>query len=163
MIFYPPSPNKLNHPELRLPCGQCVGCRLERSRQWALRCVHEASLHDSNLFVTLTYDDEHLPEFNSLYYPDFQKFMKRLRKKFSRENIRFYMCGEYGETTLRPHYHVILFNFDLPDRRLYRRSHSGDHLFTSEILTKIWGKGFCPFGNVTFQSAAYTARYIMKK
>ena len=80
---------------LSLPCGRCVGCRLERSRQWAVRCMHEASMHMFNSFVTLTYDDDHLPEYNSLNYKHFQDFMKRLRK--SHNGVRFYMCGEYGE------------------------------------------------------------------
>lgn len=66
---------------LTLPCGQCVGCRLERSRQWAVRCMHEASLYDQNAFVTLTYDQDHLPESGSLRYRDFQLFCKRARDK----------------------------------------------------------------------------------
>ena len=93
---------------LALPCGRCVGCRLERSRQWAVRCMHEASMHMFNSFVTLTYDDDHLPEYNSLNYKHFQDFMKRLRK--SHNGVRFYMCGEYGEDFSRPHYHALLFN-----------------------------------------------------
>jgi hypothetical protein len=100
---------------LELPCGQCIGCRLERSRQWAMRCLHESSLYDRNAFVTLTYDDEHLPPGGSLNYPDFQRFMKRLRKN-SKSPIRFYMGGEYGESTLRPHFHVCLFGYDFPDK-----------------------------------------------
>ena len=91
---------------LSLPCGRCVGCRLERSRQWAVRCMHEASMHMFNSFVTLTYDDNHLPEYNSLNYKHFQDFMKRLRK--SHNGVRFYMCGEYGEDFSRPHYHAIV-------------------------------------------------------
>lgn len=86
---------------LFLACGQCIGCRLERSRQWAMRCMHEASLYDENCFVTLTYDDAHLKS-TSLEYADFQLFMKRLRKKFADRLIRFYMCGEYGEAFSRP-------------------------------------------------------------
>ena len=109
------------HRELQLPCGQCVGCRLERSRQWVVRCIHEASLYENNCFLTLTYSDDCLPNGNDLIYRHFQLFMKRLRKRFG-SNIRFYMCGEYGDLFGRPHYHACLFNFDAPDKVLYRRT-----------------------------------------
>ena len=95
-----------------VPCGQCIGCRLERSRQWAVRCIHEASLHEDNCFITLTYDDAHLPTDLSLNVSHFQKFMKRLRKRFG-EGIRFFHCGEYGENFGRPHYHACLFTSDI--------------------------------------------------
>ena len=92
-----------------VPCGQCVGCRLEKSRQWAMRCVHEASLYDENCFITLTYDDEFLPVGGSLDKGAFPRFMKRLRKKFEPRRIRFYHAGEYGDRFGRPHYHALLF------------------------------------------------------
>ena len=101
--------------KLEVPCGQCIGCRLERSRQWAVRCIHEAQLHKDNCFITLTYNDEHLPSPPSLSVRDFQLFMKRLRKRFGK-GIRFFHCGEYGEKYGRPHYHACLFGFDFPDR-----------------------------------------------
>lgn len=152
---------------VELPCGQCIGCRLERSRQWAMRCVHEASLHADNIFITLTYDNEHLPPHGSLFYRDYQLFMKRLLVHTERHTnrpigIRFYMCGEYGENFGRPHYHAIMFNYDLEDKRLWRMER-GNPLYTSETLTDLWGKGHTSIGGVTFQSAAYVARYIMKK
>lgn len=146
---------------VELPCGQCIGCRLERSRQWAIRCVHEASLHPSNIFITLTYDNEHLPQDMSLDYRHYQLFMKRLRKKYG-DDIRFYMAGEYGEQFGRPHYHACMFNFDLPDKKLWKIERDNP-LYTSESLTDLWGHGFTSVGGVTFQSAAYVARYIMKK
>jgi len=62
--------------QISLPCGQCIGCRLERSRQWAMRCIHEAQLHQNNCFITLTYDDEHLPKDLSLDHRDFQLFFR---------------------------------------------------------------------------------------
>jgi len=147
---------------IQVPCGQCVGCRLERSRQWAIRCVHEASLHEKNCFVTLTYDDDNLPTDKSLHLEHFQKFMKRLRKKFG-QNIRFYHCGEYGEKTQRPHYHVLLFNLDFYDKELWKTTFNNDKLYNSEQLSKLWKYGYSVIGDVTFQSAAYVARYIMKK
>lgn len=145
---------------LFLPCGQCVGCRLERSRQWAMRCMHEASLYDRNCFITLTYDNDHYSS-PSLEYRDFQLFMKRLRKAFGR-SIRFYMCGEYGARQERPHFHACFFDFDFDDKLYFKRS-GGEKLYTSRRLSEIWGKGFCLIGSVTFESAAYVARYCVKK
>lgn len=162
--------------ELKLPCGRCIGCRLDRSRQWAIRCMNEASLHDSSLFVTLTYDDAHIPPGGALRYPDYQGFMKRLRRwhvyewrnqnpgasKSQYPGVRFYMCGEYGEKTLRPHYHALLFGLYLPDREPIGKS--GDNmLWRSPTLERLWPHGHSSFGQVTFESAAYVARYTMKK
>lgn len=146
--------------EMTIPCGRCIGCRLEYSRQWAVRIMHEASLYDSNLFITLTYSDEHLPEDGSLDKRHFQLFMKRLRK--FKSGVRYFHCGEYGETTLRPHYHAILFNCSFKDRRLYKEQ-GNYRLFTSQTLDETWGLGFCNFGTVSFESAAYVARYVTKK
>lgn len=147
---------------LDLSCGQCVGCRLERSRQWAIRCVHEASLYDENCFVTLTYSPDKLPLSGSLVYREFQLFMKRLRRRFSFCKIRFFAAGEYGGEKGRPHFHACLFGLDFPDKVLFQRRNGSD-LFTSKILDELWGKGFCSVGALTFESAAYVARYIMKK
>lgn len=147
---------------LTLPCGRCRGCRLERSRQWAVRCMHEASLYEHNSFITLTYDDAHLPADLSLNHKHFQLFMKRLRKRFG-SNIRYYMCGEYGSQLLRPHYHAILFNHSFNDLTLWKKSGSGEPLFRSKILESLWTYGFSSIGSVTFESAAYVARYIMDK
>ena len=147
---------------LELPCGQCIGCRLERSRQWAMRCLHEASLYDRNSFVTLTYDDSNLPVGGTLKYDDFQKFMKRLRKRV-KSPVRFYMGGEYGEQLMRPHYHACLFGYDFPDRVYYRRTSSGEKIYTSKLLESLWPYGLSSIGDVTFQSAAYIARYCVQK
>lgn len=148
---------------MTVPCGQCVGCRLERSRQWAVRCIHEASLHSANCFVTLTYSPENLPPNGSLVYRDFQLFMKRLRKKCG-AGIRFYMCGEYGEKNARPHYHALLFGVDFRlDRRPWRKSATGYIQYRSSVLDACWALGHAEIGEVTFKSAAYVARYIMKK
>ena len=163
-----------DYSEMSLPCGQCVGCRLERSRQWAIRCMHEAQLYKRNCFITLTYDEDHLPIDRSLDYRHFQLFMKKLRKHYSGYDavdvdgvltypIRFYMAGEYGENFGRPHFHACLFNFDFPDKVFYKKTGSGSAIYNSKILDKIWGQGFTSIGDVTFQSAAYVARYIMKK
>lgn len=119
-------------------------------------------MHELSIFVTLTYDDENLPESGSLIKAHYQSFMKRLRK-FHGKPIRFFHCGEYGETTRRPHYHAILFGIDFADKKPHSKNAQGDQIYTSETLAKIWGKGHCWIGSVTDKSAAYVARYIMKK
>jgi len=147
---------------IEVPCGQCIGCRLERSRQWAIRCVHESSLYEANSFITLTYDDKNMPTNASLKKRDFQLFMKRLRKYYTPRKIRFFHCGEYGDKLGRPHYHAIIFNLDFEDKIPYKKQNE-NQLYVSPILEKIWGKGFCIIGDVTFESAAYVARYVVKK
>lgn len=160
---------------IEIPCGGCAGCRIERSRDWALRCVHEAQMHtvdgvSHNCFLTLTYDDAHIPEGHSLVKKDFQDFIKRLRKRVSVHDeegelvnpLRYYHCGEYGEQYGRPHYHALIFGWYPVDRILWRETKRG-RVYTSQIVQETWGKGFTSVGDVTFQSAAYVARYIMKK
>jgi len=146
-----------------VPCGQCIGCRLDRSKQWAIRMQHEASLHQDNCFITLTYSDDKLPGDGGLCLRDFQLFMKRLRKRFSGQLIRFFHCGEYGDDTSRPHYHSILFGCNFSDRVLFSKSDSGHSVFVSPTLTDLWGLGHAVVGDFTFESAAYCARYVMKK
>lgn len=160
-----------------LACGQCWGCRLERSRQWAVRCVHESQLHEDNSFVTLTYDNEHLPFGGTLVKADFQRFMKRLRERVHAK-ISFFHCGEYGEPLDefgrrkpypylsdlgRPHYHALLFGVSFPDQVFFKNSASGDPTFTSAVLQSLWPWGYSSVGSLTFESAAYCARYAMKK
>lgn len=148
-----------------VPCGQCIGCRLERSRQWAVRCLHEASLYPHNCFLTLTYDDKHLPQHGSLNVKHYQDFMKRLRFKYCRfgRKIRFFHCGEYGENFGRPHYHALIFNLDFKDKYHFKKSPAGEKLYRSPSLEKLWTYGHSSIGNVTFESAAYVARYVTKK
>lgn len=147
---------------LQLPCGQCIGCRLDKSRDWALRCMFEAGQYMDNSFITLTYDDENLPKGNSLVVSHFQKFMKRLRKRYAYKKIRFFQCGEYGEELKRPHYHAILFNHRFEDQELWSER-LGNKLYVSEELMELWPFGFSTVGEVTFESAAYVARYVTKK
>lgn len=144
-----------------LPCGRCIGCRIDRSRQWAVRCVHEASLYERNCFITLTFNDDNLDKSGSLVKRDFVLFIKRLRKRFG-PGVRFFHCGEYGELNSRPHHHACLFNFDFPDKVLWS-VRSGVRLYRSKILDELWPFGFCTVGDVTFESAAYVSRYILKK
>lgn len=147
---------------VKVPCGQCIGCRLERSRQWAIRCIHEASLHEENSFITLTYSPENLPDGGTLVLEDFQNFMKRFREAIEPRRIRFFHCGEYGENLGRPHYHAIIFGYDFDDKILWKQTGSGK-LYRSPFLEKLWPYGFSTIGPVTFETAAYVARYVMKK
>jgi hypothetical protein len=154
---------------LTIPCGKCTGCRTEYSRQWAMRIKHEESLWDRNCFITLTYEDKHLPRkgnSTTLIKKDFQDFMKRLREPNESldweppKPIRYYHCGEYGDQFGRPHYHAILFNTNFPD---LKQIQGKKDLKTSKILDTIWGKGFTSVGAVTFESASYVAGYVQKK
>lgn len=153
---------------LKIPCGQCTGCRIERARQWAVRCVHEAYMHERNCFITLTYNDEHIPDNGELDYSEFQRFMKRLRKRI-KVKIKFFMCGEYGEKNGRPHFHACIFGFDFDDRIYLKTSPAGSKVYTSKTLESLWTDkdgnpiGFVTVGDVNFNTASYVARYVLKK
>lgn len=153
----------LPHEPLEVPCGQCIGCRLERSRQWAIRLTHEKQLHEDSCFITLTYAPEKLPPFGSLRKKDFQDFMKRLRKRYAHKKIRFFHCGEYGENFGRPHYHAIIFGLDWSDKEHLFTTKRGDKVYTSKKLEDLWGLGNASTAAVTFESCAYVARYVTEK
>lgn len=162
-----------------IPCGHCVGCLLERSRQWADRCMLEAKYHEKNSFLTLTYSDENLPAqgftvdddgvcsdapFFSLDKRDLQLFMKRLRKEIYPLKCRYFACGEYGSHSLRPHIHIILFGYDFSDDRVfYKKNFRGEKYFTSPKLDKLWDKGIAVICDVSWDTCAYVARYCLKK
>lgn len=157
------SPREINKElaTFQLPCGKCIDCRLEYSRQWAIRCIHEAQMYEKNSFITLTYDDQHLKS-PKLEYSDFQKFMKKLRK-VQDEHIGMFVTGEYGDKTKRPHWHAIIFNWSPSDGVHKYTNYRGDRVFESETLTNLWGNGIAEFGSVTIHSAGYCARYAAKK
>ncbi len=212
-IVFSPTQGYEDKPQT-IGCGQCSGCRLKKSGEWALRCMHEASLYEYNTFITLTFDEQSLhnrgrwdcpmarkpKSERSDYWPikwiskysvdkrDFQLFAKKLRQEFKyigmdgKNGIRYYHCGEYGSCCRvcglsatycrclkhypsigRPHYHAVLFNFDFPDKQPFSQNSQGDVLYTSDILSRLWPYGFSTIGKLTFKSAAYTARYVMKK
>ncbi len=186
-----------------VPCGQCIGCKLEKARQWAIRCMHEAQLYKDNSFITLTFNDTHLPENGYLDIEIFKRFMKRLRRNHSgttliEENkidrrgnpwtkkhypIRLFYCGEYGSACKicgksersctcetytkglgRPHFHACLFNYDFPDKYKWSKNKkTGDVYYRSPILEKLWPFGHSLIGDLTYESAGYTARYQTKK
>ena len=122
--------------------------------------MNEASLHEQNCLITLTYSDAHLPP-DGVQKRDLQLFFKRLRKD---HKVRFYACGEYGENFGRPHYHALLFGHDFQDKRPIEASPSGSPQWSSAKLDTYWqNKGRTALGAVTFESAAYVARYCTKK
>lgn len=146
-----------------IPCGRCVGCKLNYAREWSIRCCLEASFYDSNYFLTLTYDDNNNP--HNLIKDDLRNFIKKLRTYLSRAGkpeIRFFACGEYGSQTLRPHFHLIVFNLVLDDLKYLKRSKTGYDLYESKFLTNIWSKGFVQVGECTIKTASYVARYCLK-
>ncbi len=134
------------------------------AKEWAIRCMHEAAMHTNNCFLTLTYDDDYLPEDKSLNVQTFQLFMKRLRKH-AKTPLRFYHCGEYGSLKQRPHYHALIFGYDFPKKQVWRKNIKNPslQLYRDENLEKLWPYGFSTIGQVSFQSASYCARYITKK
>lgn len=146
----------------RVRCGQCVGCMLDKAEQWGVRMVHESMTTRPSCFLTLTYNDESVPGDFNLRPDDFTLFMKRLRKKLG-DGISYFMCGEYGGRTYRPHYHAALFGEDFSsDRSYYGQSKSGFPLYRSESLDLLWGLGHVDIGDMSFHSAAYVARYTTK-
>lgn len=149
-----------------IACGQCIGCRLQRASDWTTRALHEAQMvreleHRESSFVTLTYDDAHLPTDYGLQRRDLQLFFKRLRK---RHRFRYLAVGEYGDTSRRPHYHALLFGLDFAEDRVeISRNQRGESLYMSEELATTWKNGLCSVGALTRESAAYVARYAIKK
>lgn len=167
-----------------MPCGQCIGCRMDKSREWADRLVLELQYHDSAYFVTFTYNNKHVPrrwyadpetgeafESYSLEKRAIQLLMKRIRRTFPNDNIRYYCCGEYGGKTFRPHYHMIIFGLHLDDLQFYKKSELGDTYWTSPKLSSCWtdpddkedSYGYVVVAPVTWETCAYVGRYVTKK
>lgn len=175
-----------NYKYTTIPCGNCIGCRLDYSREWANRGYLEAKCWDQNWFVTLTYDEDHItvPEetiddqgftytqeenwIGTLVPQELTAFMKALRQIMKREQkqdgIRFMACGEYGSEGERPHYHIILFNCNLPIDSFYNpRIINNEIYWQNKIIERSWGKGICNISEANWNNIAYTARYITKK
>lgn len=135
---------------------------MKRASDWEIRITHEAQLHTANCFVTLTYARNELPQHGSLSHREYQLFMKRLRKAHA-TGVRFYMCGEYGPETQRPHYHACLFGIDFPDKQPTKKSHSGHQMYESKTLDQLWKHGKATIQDLVPETASYCARYIMTK
>lgn len=146
--------------EIFIPCGRCPGCLYERTRAWSIRCMHESQLHRDNSFVTITYDDVHLPSNGSLVFRHLQLFFKRLRKSGAR--FRYFACGEYGDKLARPHYHICFFGFSFPDR-VYWSHRKGSDVFRSKLLERCWRYGLSEVADFSPACAAYVAGYCQKK
>lgn len=163
------SPKKYSkeYPPFQIPCSKCISCRLQQASETALRCVHEAQMHENNSFITLTYSDDHIGE-NRLKYRDFQLFIKKLRKYISKEThdqqkISVFCSGEYGDKTKRSHWHCLIFGWKPKDLIPQSKNHEGDTIHSSNTLDEIWGKGITATGDITLKSAGYCARYALKK
>lgn len=141
-------------------CNRCMPCRIHQTQSWAIRCVHEKHFYDDAIFVSLTYDDDHLPFGGTLIKDELSKFIRRLRDQGHK--LRFYGAGEYGDLTKRPHYHALLFNYRPDDAKLHSDQNDIKN-YVSETLNKIWGKGFAQFSDITYASAAYCSGYTRKK
>jgi len=132
---------------MQVPCGKCLACRIAKKREWKIRLMHESYFHDKSIFVTFTYDDDNIPENGSLSKRDIQLWLKRFRKSIP-VKIVYYLTGEYGDVTARPHYHAIIFGVD--------------ESYESLIL-ETWNKGMIKVGNVEHDSIQYVCGYIEKK
>lgn len=177
-VYYP-APFQYGHKVIRefieIPCGKCLECRMDYARVWSNRCYLESLDHKDNCFITLTYDDEHVPvkdtynkftgeiaKYKTLRKRDFQLFMKRLREKVG-VPIRYYACGEYGGNTKRPHYHAIIFGWQPDDMILWQKNNLDQPLYISPTLQSCWEYGFTSVGACTPESCSYVARYVQKK
>lgn len=170
--------------KFNIPCGQCITCRLEKSRSWATRCVHEAKFHKENCFITLTYKET--PKGGTLKKTHLQKFFKRLRKSIYPKKISYYACGEYGDKFDRPHYHAVIFGHDFGHSKISQTPSSSllsdlakweensgklteldssayGTIYQSEQLNKLWKHGHSSVAEFSWETAAYVARYCMKK
>jgi len=145
---------------LRIPCGQCIGCRLDKAREWCVRLTHEQKLHNRSAFLTLTKKD---PGDGSLSKLELQNFIKRLRHHTG-DGLRYYGVGEYGSKLGRPHYHLLLLNYDFPDKKLWQPGkRENEYLYRSPLLETLWTFGHSSIGECTPDSIAYVARYVTKK
>lgn len=143
-----------------VPCGRCAGCLLAQSRVLAIRAYHESTRHRQNSFLTLTYDDDHLPEDGKVSVETMQKFWKRLRFRKEVPKIRYLCCGEYGDLGGRPHYHALVFGADFMDgrARLWKEDQ-----FLHPLLQDVWGLGMVTHAPLNFARCAYVAGYVTKK
>lgn len=157
-----------------LPCGQCLECRTSYAAHWADRILLEAQFHEQSYFVTLTYDEDHVPlhvakdgeVVMSLEPKELQDFIKRLRdhcRYNGKPTIRYYAVGEYGSLHHRPHYHLIIFGLILDDLRVIGRNKTGRVLHSSEFVEDCWKFGRVEVDHMTWEAAAYCARYCVKK
>lgn len=145
---------------LRLPCSKCSECLSKRALEWSLRVQHEISCHDENTFITLTYNDDNLPNPINLKH-NFKVFMDKLRKHLKRP-VRYIVSHEYGSKTGRPHHHAIIFGWNPTPQKFYKTTKKGEALYTSTELESLWKKGFSSIGTANEKTAYYIADYSLK-
>lgn len=167
-----------------IPCRKCFGCRTDSKKAWTDRLLIESQRHDESWFVTLTYDDEHLPmcflpdengiipDEPTLQKRDLQLFFKNLRSRcgtksykelYGERHLMYYASGEYGDSSKRPHYHAIIFGLHVPDLKEWKRR-NGFVYYSSDWLSDVWeNRGFVSLAKVNRETIAYTCRYVMKK
>ena len=161
LCFRPKFYYKLGFP---VPCRKCLACRKQIANEWSIRLVHESRQHDQNCFITLTFNDKHLPLCRSLCKRTLQLFIKRLRKKLGETKIKYYAVGEYGKKHSREHYHLIIFGWSPPLEDLYYVfSKQGRKYYSSRSISALWTRGFNTVGTVTSSSCRYAAGYVQKK
>lgn len=163
----------VRHDMIQVPCGKCIGCRIDYSRSWADRMTYHAiGKEDCSWFITLTYSDEVLEQLSfsenyglaSLEFAHMDDFVKGLRNKFRDAQLDYFYSGEYGDASFRPHFHMILYNADIYDREFFKLNDNGDPIYTSNMLDDLWkGRGFVTVSPFSWRGAAYTASYVEKK
>lgn len=146
----------------KVPCNYCLGCVIQQSIHWQVRIMHELSMHESALFVTLTYEPRKEPPNGDLNFEHHRLWIKRLRRAYPEVNLRYFTAGEYGGTNAHPHYHAIIFGLELPDLVVHDQNRFGQKRYTSEKMTALWGKGHVIIGEVSHQSARYVASHMEK-
>lgn len=152
----------------KVACGKCISCKMSRASEWATRAYHESQCHLHNCFITLTYAPEKLPENESLQPLDLKNFIRRLRDHIKPMKIKYLACGEYGRNPKtgdiqRPHYHLCIFGYDFPDKYYFFSNKLGQPVYRSNTLETLWEEGISSIAQMTYETAAYTARYTIKK
>lgn len=164
--------DKYYHQYIRIPCGKCIGCRIDYSRSWADRMTyHVFGKEDVSWFLTLTYNDDRIEDLScdndynvySLNYDHVRKFIQDLRNSFRDCDIDYYYSGEYGDASFRPHYHMILYNVPLKDLKFWKLNDNGDPIYTSDTVSDLWPFGFATVSHFSWHGAAYCAQYVEKK
>lgn len=152
---------------IQVPCGQCIACRVRKAQEWSARLWLEWKSTDSpSCFLTLTYDDDHLPSDRSLHVEDYQLFLKRLRRALEPVKIRYYCAGEYGSQLERPHFHLLIFGTDfgadkLPIANVFNRLHPDYYI--SSLVARCWPNGFHTIAPLSDACICYVAKYVIKK
>lgn len=151
-----------NSIQITVPCRKCIGCYLDNTFEWSLRCWLELKQCKDASFITLTYSNEFVPEDYQLKRSDVQLFLKRLRRKIAPLKIRFFGCGEYGSQGLRPHYHLIIFGYQFSDLIKLKVTKRGEVIYRSPMLEKLWPFGYSSVGYASLQSIRYCTKYLQK-